>query len=214
MNVLHWLSQFFPKKTTFQSKINGEITVYEFLWKKNLFAGGVTQSGGFADAMWKEALKNVRSRMPEVRKCLVLGVGGGTVINLLKQTYPTAEITGIEKDEQMVKAARQIFHMNLFLVDIIISDAFKWVDNHREEKYNLIVVDLYIGRFNPKKSHTLDFLKNIKKLLKRDGIVLFNCHYQENNPAEYKKFIKRCVQIFSTCKEIALYPLSRLILLG
>ncbi|MBM3283753.1 methyltransferase domain-containing protein [Candidatus Gottesmanbacteria bacterium] len=204
-----------PQKQIFHSKINGEIILFKFLTGKTLFVGGVTQSGGFTQAMWKTAIDQIRNSKFEIRNALILGIGGGTLIRLLRKYYPDISITGIEIDPVMIKIAKKYFDdKSLIPVRVIIGDATVWIRQQKiKDIFDLIIVDLYIGKFNPAGARTKDFLLRLKQLLNKQGFVIYNSHYQEDDPSEYEDFKQKCRQVFLGYEEILKYPLSRLVLL-
>jgi len=127
---------------------------------------------------------------------LILGLGGGTVVQLIaghsarphfcsrkkvKAQYPEAKIIGVEIDPEIVKIGKKFFGLDEFQnLKIITADAINWVEtcfndlNHCNEKFDLILVDLYIGDKFPPKAASDEFLKGIKKLLSKKGIAIFN----------------------------------------
>lgn len=83
----------FPRKVfEVKSKISGEIVVQEQLGLYTLHVQNLIQSGGIVKGIWKKAFRQVR----DVSKCLMLGLGGGTVVQLIKSHSSNAEITGVE----------------------------------------------------------------------------------------------------------------------
>lgn len=205
-----WSSYIIPRTRTFQSEINGKITLVEFLWIKNLFSGGVTQSGGFSLKMWDRALKKLKLRNLKIQKCLVLGVGGGTAIKTVSRYFPDADITGVEIDPVMVNIARKYFSIP-DNTKIITADVFKWIRKENPARYDLIITDLYIGKLNPDGVHKDGFLNLLKKLIGNNGVILFNSHYQKEE--DFKSFTERAEKIFRRADIIDSYLLSRLILL-
>lgn len=207
---------FIPHTYTYHSDINGEIKVHEFLGKVTLFSGGVTQSGGFTHEMWHLAVKRITNHESRIKNCLVLGVGGGTIIDMLKNHVPGVTITGIDIDPVMVEIAKKHFHIGTNpKVLLMVDDAVKYVVNHADKSiYDLIVVDLYIGRFNPKSSHETIFLKGIRALMKKDGMVFFNTHYNQTDNKEYDDLINYLKGIFTGVEEIISYRLSKLLILS
>jgi spermidine synthase len=210
---MSWYSSLLPQKIFFHSKINGSITLFSFFGKKTLIVGGATQSGGFTLSMWEKAIKKFKNEKLKIKNCLVLGVGGGTVINILKKYFPDIYITGIEIDPIMKKIARKYFDIiPNNSTNIIVADAFSWLENKSKALlFDLIIIDLYIGRLNPAEAREESFLIRLKKLLTKKGIILFNSHYNEGKLQEYNKLIKYFQKNFSEVKTEAKYPLSRLL---
>lgn len=209
-------SFFFPITLgVFHSKVNGEIRVVETTGDKILYAGEVLQSGGTITQMWKKVADEVKSRRRHIWSCLVMGVGGGTVIKFLKKKYPDCEITGVDIDPVMLEAGRRYFDLDSYSnVQFVVDDIRHWIKTSgKKKKFDLIVIDLYIGSLHPQATREEDFLKKTRKLLKSDGSIVYACQYQNQDTLEYEKFVKRSKKIFSKVEEIFVYPFNRVLLL-
>ncbi len=215
--------QFFQARKICQinSPINGEITVVEQFGQRKIMVGGLTQSGPMAEKVWEEGIKHILSRRAEVgtkilcgtknmpfrswqnfvppraSEILILGLGGGSLVKLLTNFFPNAKITGIEIDPLMVNLGKKFLNLsqNKNLI-IKIIDANHYVENTKE-KYDLIFVDSYIGEKVPETLQTETFLKNLKKILKINGMIIFNCLYYKNHIFEAKIFLDKLKKIFN-----------------
>lgn len=197
------------------SKINGEIKVIESFGKKTLYVGGAEQSGGTIVSMWTSAVRAMRQFSNlKMGNCLVLGLGGGTIITILKSFYPQLTITVVEIDPCMLEIAEKYFKSNLPpLVKVTISNAFSFIKKKKLFGFfDLVVVDLYIGKLNPERARRKDFLMALKKLLKENGSILYNSHYEKGNEEDYQNFLKVCKKQFLQVEEILKYPYSRILL--
>ena len=142
----------------------------------------------------------------------MLGVGGGTAINILKKRYPKIFIRGVDIDPEIVNLSlkSKLFQKDR-LNEFEIADALTWVIKDKQ-RYDLIVVDLYLGALNPDKARQKPFLLQVKSLLKKDGIILYNCHYQKGHEADYKVFRGVTDEVFSQVEEIFIYPKNKILL--
>ncbi|TSC53453.1 MAG: hypothetical protein LiPW16_385 [Microgenomates group bacterium LiPW_16] len=63
---------------------------------------------------------------------------------------------------------------------------------------------MYIGSKVPKNCQTEIFLKNLKKILKENGVIIFNRLYFKNHIFEAKIFLDKLKKIFNdlTCKKV------------
>lgn len=172
-----------------KSKISGPIEVKEQLGKYTLHVGGLIQSGGIIKGIWRKALNRfkiarfagfLRNDDLRFKNVLVFGLGGGTVVQLIKARFPEAKIIGIEIDPEIIKIGKKFFSLGkIENLKIINANAINWVKRfyvlkHRNKKFDLIIVDLYVGDKFPKEVASNEFLKNLKKLLSKDGTVIFN----------------------------------------
>ena len=175
---------------------------------------GVAQSGGEFEYMWKKVIDRIKKE--KLNTCLVLGVGGGTAFNYLKQKYRNVFITGVELDPVIIDVQKKYFSIEKESnINLICEDAFKWVDKYlNKSKFDLIIVDLYHNRLNPLMARNKEFMGKIKKLLSENGFVIFNAHFQPEKPEELDEFLKICEGIFSTQEIVFSYKYNRMVLLG
>lgn len=204
----------FPSRLIFPSRYHKNIRIGYSYGHMTLYTGDISQSGGEYVSMWKKAVNYADKKNHKVMNCLMLGVGGGTAAGVVKSKYPACKITGIEIDPQMVKAAKEFFGINKFDgFQLIIDDACRWIHKNLE-KYDLIVIDLFINDLNPSCSRTKKFLTTVKKILKQNGSILYNSHYRKENPEEYEKLKFLCSKIFKKVDEIHRFPKNRVLLLA
>ena len=108
---------------------------------------------------------------------LVLGVGGGTVIQLLRQCIQPEKIIGIEFDPIHISVARRFFGVTPRVADIVQADAASWLHAYKGQAFDLIVDDLY-GEFDgePVRSVESDsgWLSTLTKNLSKDGVLVMN----------------------------------------
>lgn len=200
---------FLPGYFVFNSQIHGQLTLQQFAGKGTLRGGGVTHSGGFTYDMWKTAIASLPQKF-RPQNCLVLGIGAGTIISMMQKSFPRISITAVDIDPIMIKIAKEYFSVS---TEMIEADAIIWAEKS-DKKFDIVIVDLYIGRYNPKKARTYDFLKNSKRLLKKGGQLLYNSQYNEKDPEEFKTFATRCRKVFSSYCVLREYPFSKLLLLS
>lgn len=156
---------------TTRSSYNGEIIVSSVFGQNSISVENLTQTGPIVEIIWKKALKKVHKK--EIQNILVLGVGGGSILKVIRSTYKDANIVGIEIDKKMIDIGKKYFKLNSFNTVINIKDAFEFVKKDRD-KYDLILIDLLIGRNHPEKLSSEEFFKNINRRLSKSGTVVIN----------------------------------------
>lgn len=156
---------------TTRSSYNGEIIVSSVFGQNSISVENLTQTGPIVEIIWKKALKKVHKK--EIQNILVLGVGGGSILKVIRSTYKDANIVGVEIDKKMIDIGKKYFKLNSFNTVINIKDAFEFIKKDRD-KYDLILIDLLIGRNHPEKLSSEEFFKNIKKRLVKNGKVVIN----------------------------------------
>ncbi len=139
---------------------------------------------------------------------LNLGLGANTIPSLIEKLNPSSKQTIIEIDPYIIEACKKFFNLdNLKNSKIIQADAFTWVNKNLkpETKYDVIIVDIFLGAppYHDIKSNSPEFVKNLSKLLKKDGMLIFNrpAHKPEiredgENFAKFLKTLFKNVEIF------------------
>lgn len=157
-----------------ESKYNGHLRVLR-TWGMGTYiqAGGLTQSGGIVESIWKSTLKNVKGE--EIKSVLILGLGGGTLAKLLRKIYPNAKITGVEIDPIMIELGKKYLELDKYGIDIEIADANKF----KLGEYDLVIVDMYSGDNFPKEFESEEFLK---KLTKFKTVIINRLYYGDKRP--------------------------------
>lgn len=161
------------------SPVNGEISVYEDLFgKKTVRIDKVSQSGELVDKIWNRALREIHNSKFIIRNSLILGLGCGGCAKLVSKKWPEAKIIGVEIDPVVVEIGKKYFDMGkISNLKIVIGDAIKLINTKHlilKTKYNLILVDLYLGQEFPKEAESKEFLNGVKKLLDKGGVAIFN----------------------------------------
>ena len=186
-----------------KSKFNGDVKVLRSLgYGTYIQVNNLTQSGGVVEAVWKETLRKIREE--KKKSVLILGLGGGTVAKLAKKYWPESEITGIEIDPMIVELGKK--YLGLKNTKIIIQDAYDYIKKNKE-KYDFVIVDLYVGDEFPKKFEDEKFLKKLTK----NKLVIFNRLYFGEKRKEAVKFGNKLERIFS--KVNWFYPQANLMFL-
>ena len=219
--VMSFFSFFWPQVLEkVVSPISGEIKVFEQFGKRRLEIGGMTQSGGLVEKIWKKGLKELgiseilgKPRLPAGRsgisEVLILGLGCGTVAKLLALNtiyhIPYTRIVGVELDPEIIKLGEEYFGLGeIENLEIVIADAVSFVnrqwDNGTMGQWNLILVDLYQGWEIPQNCRTKKFLKKLRELKGSKGWVIFNRLYSKDKKRKTDEFVVKCREIFKEVK--------------
>lgn len=173
MNILSYL---IPQKIAeFSTKYNNDIRVNDEYGAKKLLVNGSVQSGRYIRKLWQGAFKQfgiVEER--NWKKILVLGVGGGTVIELLHGQFPIAAVTAVDIDPVIINIAKKYFLTgDISYIDFIAADAKEYVKKNAR-KYDCVVIDLFVGNTVPEFVKSISFIKECKKCLSNNGILCMN----------------------------------------
>lgn len=135
----------------------------------------VNYSFGALHEVFQKAFNKTGREISSFQKALLLGFGAGSVSYILQHELNfKGEITGVEIDAKVVELARKYFGLDKIQnLNIEVTDAFDFVFQD-QQKYDLIVVDLFIDHIIPEKFDQKDFLNQLDRLLENDGMLLYN----------------------------------------
>ncbi len=173
------------------SKFNKNIKVVKSLgFGTYIQVDNLTQSGGVVYEVWRSTLRKVKSQKLKVTSCLILGLGGGSAAKLVKKYWPEAKITGVDIDPVMVELGKK--YLGMPEVNIVLGDAGK-IPN---QKFDLILIDTYLGDSYPEKFEKEGFIRLVKKHLNKSGVAVFNRLYFREKRAGAVKFGGKLEKIF------------------
>ena len=113
----------------------------------------------------------------EIKRVLVMGVGGGAVIHLLKHFVKAEKIIGIELNPVHIQIAKKFFKLDSKQVTLVKADAVNWLKNYRGEKFDLIIDDLFAeqdGEPLPVVNANRGWFESMLKHLSQQGIIVRN----------------------------------------
>lgn len=113
----------------------------------------------------------------QLKRALVLGVGGGTVIRQLRRWYPEVEVVGIELNPTHLYIARRFFDLDDPAVTLIEADAIDWLQIYDGEPFDLIVDDLFFeedGEPCRAVSANRDWMRALTSALSPHGMLSMN----------------------------------------
>ncbi|GAB3233668.1 hypothetical protein GCM10027346_21900 [Hymenobacter seoulensis] len=173
-SLRYWLSYAMPLKRQVPSRYSNSLMVRLHQGRKTLDTELANYSYGPLQQVLRYGLRftDTKPHTP----VLVLGMGGGSVIETLRQEHRhTGPITAIELDPAVVELAAAEFGIREDAqLHIICTDAFAWLPTAPTAAYGLIVIDLFIDLTLPKGLATPEFWQEIRRVLQPEGAVLFN----------------------------------------
>jgi len=116
-----------------------------------------------------------RSDYQTGEEVLILGFGLGSVPFIMEKMFKkTFQFTGIELDESVIYLANKYALENINSpIQLITANAFAYVFQ-TTQKYDVIVMDVFLDDVIPDDFETKDYLEALKLLLKPEGILLYN----------------------------------------
>jgi spermidine synthase len=113
---------------------------------------------------------------PEVRRVLMIGLGGGSISSYLGRFMPDATIDTIEIDPGVINAAKTYFGVKeTARVRYLEGDGRVFLNRHKET-YDLILVDAFQGGYVPFHLLTKEFYALLRQHLAPGGAAVFNVH--------------------------------------
>ena len=131
-------------------------------------------SGGVWDLLLLPAFFYPKQR---IRRVLVLGVGGGSVIRQLNKYFEPDEIIGVELNKIHLQVAKRFFAVSNKVATLHHADAIEWVKNYQGEKFDLVIEDLFgEEKGEPVRAIQADvsWFKQLNKLIKPNGMLVMN----------------------------------------
>lgn len=111
----------------------------------------------------------------DLQNVLVLGLGLGSIPWLLeKKFHKIYNYTFVEIDQKIVNLAEHYTLSELSSsYEVICQDALEYTKNCKQT-FDMVIVDLFIDNMVPSVFESLDFIQHLKRLLRQDGLLLYN----------------------------------------
>jgi spermidine synthase len=118
---------------------------------------------------------------PDPHRVLIIGLGGGTLPQVLVKLLPQVQIDAVEIDPAVVQVAQRYFGFQADShVHVIEQDGRVYVRAMQREgrRYDLIMLDAYDNEYIPEHMLTREFLGEVRSLLPPGGILAANTFSQ------------------------------------
>ncbi len=147
------------------------------LYSNSVFHSQWNADRPFAGGVWDCLSLPVLYRSPEsVEDVLLLGVGGGAVIQQLGCLLPEARVTGVEIDPVHIDIAQQWFGVPADT--LLCDDAIRWMRSRPRQQRADIVIDDLFGHADgePERAVALDdaWVEELADALHDDGLLIVN----------------------------------------
>lgn len=207
---MSFLSSLLPRVVlNTSSRYNSDIRLIREWRGYKLLVRSSPQSGVYIRTLWSRALRKFRiDRLQNVDAVLVLGVGGGTVIELLIKRFPHAVITAVDIDPMMIEIAQKYFGIDKYTnARLVRGDANAFV-KHSVKKatvFDLIVVDLFIGPKIPEFVSSIQFLQNLHAIVRPGGHLVINYLRELEYQAKSDELRARLGGLWGNVEDMKLY---------
>lgn len=112
-----------------------------------------------------------------IKRILVLGVGGGAVIQLLHKHVHPDEIIGIELNPVHTTVAKRFFGINKKIATLYSADAISWMEKYQGPPFDMIIDDLF-GEVNGEGVRPVSlnskWLGLLHKHITKNGLIVAN----------------------------------------
>jgi spermidine synthase len=112
-----------------------------------------------------------------VKRVLLLGVGGGAVINQYIRLLSPERVIGVELDAQHLSIAKRFFLTPHPAVELHCADAIQWLEHYRGPAFDVIIEDLFTERDGePERVIDTDvhWFSTLRRHLNPDGVLVIN----------------------------------------
>ncbi len=117
----------------------------------------------------------------ESSSVLLIGFGGGSVARELRQLKFNFEV--VELDERIIPLAKKYFYFDTDKIKYTIDDARHFI-RKSQKKFDLIIYDVLSGEVQPNYVFTIESLKELKKVLNPNAIIIINYQGILNDPSD------------------------------
>ena len=130
---------------------------------------------------------------PNPRRLLMVGLGGGSVTNFLSKWFPGLKIDVVEIDQKVIEISKKYFFLqesNRYR--IFQEDGRVFIKNRKgQNQYDWIILDAFKSGSIPYHLKTHEFYKEIRSVLKPNGVVGSNLYGKGNSlkPRDTKTFL-------------------------
>ncbi len=112
--------------------------------------------------------------IPEPRRVLAIGLGGGSLVKRMWRDYAPVHIDAVELDPEVVEVAHALFELpEDERIRVIVGDGRTYVDACTAT-YDIIVVDAFDDDRIPRPLTTEEFMRQCRDLLAPGGAIAYN----------------------------------------
>jgi len=176
MNRLNKLLSYFYPITieTTSSELNPLLEVVFQDGRYMLNSANANYSYGGLYDLFKLIFKQIPIDWKNISDVLILGFGAGCTVPLIRQYSTTCKIVGVEVDDKVFELGKKYFNIDSFENTSIICDTASNYVTNTNQKFDLVIIDVYVDLDVPNEVESIEFLEKLKLTLNQNGIVIFN----------------------------------------
>lgn len=211
MDWRRWISWYRPISVERTEGLFGTLDVRWELGRKVLNTTNANQSFGSLHNVWAEVLKHLDLRKQPPRSVLLLGLGGGSAVHLLRGEMKLAcPITAVELDPAMIDLGKRHFGLGRWAdLNIVQGDATIQV-HALQERYDLVLVDLFDDLDLARGVDHGSFAHGLRDRCELGGTLCFNTvSYDETSEARCDRVKTVLERVFNEVEEFRTEDLNR-----
>jgi len=148
-----------------------------------LYEGGILHTQTHPDRLFTGSVWDLLSlpalMMPagSIRRVLVLGVGGGSVLRQLQRLLGPLHITGVEYNDLHLELAQRFFGLGPDVADLVHADAGAFVRSWTGEPFDMIIDDIFAekdGQPARAIAADTDWMMALRRVLSPGGVLVTN----------------------------------------
>jgi spermidine synthase len=146
--------------------------------------------------LWDLFLLSSFDNNKPIKRVLVLGAGGGAIINLIHHFFPKCHVDAIDLDDTHLYVARKYFKVSKKYCTLIHDDVKTWLISNQNKKYDLIIDDVFFESDSiPYRSIQAQglWVENLLVRLNKQGSLVINFADKKEWAKSRKQLIQRCV---------------------
>lgn len=138
-------------------------------------SASANQSFGGLHRVWQRGFRAVRLRERKVDRVLLLGLGAGSVVSILRgELGIKAAIVAVDDDAEMLRLAREHFGLGTWAdLEVVQDDAFRALDRIAGP-FDLIAVDLFIEQDVPQALLDPTVIRRLAERISPYGLLMVN----------------------------------------
>jgi len=151
-----------------------------------------------------DMLNETAAVLTTAKRALVLGMGLGGIPQVLVNSWKNLNLDVVEVSKSVVDVAKEAFCFpDNMRINIILEDAFLWIAGVEDRSYDVVYIDIFLGKVIPKEAKNSKFFQEVYRILKPSGIVTSNILFKDEQ--YFKKissYLRSCTTFrdrFITC---------------
>lgn len=179
-NKWQWLQSFFTPVLLHEVSSEKNPVLSVALENGELVLNGqtVNLSHGSLKAAFDAVFEAYHLAFRPIENVLVLGLGVGSIPQLLAQHQRTYRIVGVEHDPTVIALGEQYFGLKDYNgLEIVLSDGVDYVHQaaiNSPATFDCIAVDVFVESTVPEAMGKIAFLEELNALLSNNGLLIFN----------------------------------------